>query len=102
MKTMNKILTMDEIKNEVTALAEKYRIDSVYLFGSYARDEATIDSDLDVLVIGGDQFQLTNVFAFAEDLGEALQKDVDVYEIHEVNEGSEFQEEIMKERLLIA
>jgi len=101
LRSANEILTMDEIKNEVTALAEKYRIDSVYLFGSYARDEATIDSDLDVLVIGGEQFQLTNVFTFAEDLGEALQKDVDVYEIHEVNEGSEFQKSIMKDRVLI-
>ncbi len=83
-------------------MAEKYKAESVYLFGSYARGKATADSDIDVLVFGGSRFRLTNIFAFAEELRETLQKEVDVYEIHEVNEGSGFGEEIMKERLLIA
>ncbi len=102
MKSVNKIFTVEELKKEVAVLAERYKVDSVYLFGSYARGEATANSDVDVLVIGGPQFHLTDIFAFAEDLSESIRKDVDVYEIHEVNEGSSFQKEIMKEKLLIA
>ena len=68
----------------------------------YARNEATQDSDLDFLVEGGDQFRLTMIFAFAEELRKALNKDVDVFEIHEVNQNSDFYKNIMKERLLLA
>ena len=42
------------------------------------------------------------IFALAEELREVLQKDVDVFEIHEINTDSEFYSAIMKERLLVA
>lgn len=44
------IFTIDEIKERVTPVARKYRLKAVYLFGSYARSEATADSDVDLLV----------------------------------------------------
>ncbi len=101
-KSMEKIYTVEEIKKVAVSLARKYQVEAVYLFGSYAKGNATADSDIDILVFGGSGFRLTNIFAFAEELREAYQKDVDAYEIHEVNEGSRFYEEIMEERLLLA
>lgn len=98
----NNILTFENIAGTVKPLAEKYGIDEIYLFGSYARDEATPESDLDFLVFGGKNFKLTLIFAFAEDLRKNFQKDVDVFEINEVNKGSDFYNNIMKERRLIA
>ena len=83
-------------------IAEKYRIQNVYLFGSYARGEATYSSDLDFLVYGGEQFRRTMIFAFAEDLRKALEKIVDVFEINEINENSDFYHTIMRERVLVA
>ena len=77
-------------------------MDQIYLFGSYARGEAETDSDLDFLVYGGDNFKLTMIFALAEELREVLDKNVDVFEIHEINQDSEFYNTIMKERLLVA
>ena len=38
---MGKIYTVDEITAAVKPIAEKYGIDKVWLFGSYARGEAT-------------------------------------------------------------
>ena len=98
----NKIMTLQDITYIVRPLADKYNIKSVYLFGSYAREEATAESDVDLLVYGGDGFKLTMVFAFAEELRKALQKNVDVFEIHEVNQGSDFYKTIMNERVLVA
>ena len=72
------------------------------MFGSYARGEADTDSDLDFLVYGGENFKLTMIFALAEDLREALNKRVEVFEIHEINIDSEFYNTIMKERVLAA
>ena len=98
----NAVLTIENIMNIVKPIAEKYHVDQIYLFGSYARGEAEIDSDLDFLVYGGDNFKLTMIFALAEELREVLDKKVDVFEIHEINQESEFYNTIMKERLLVA
>ncbi len=98
----NAVLTIENIINMVKPIAEKYHVDQIYLFGSYARGEAGIDSDLDFLVYGGDNFKLTMIFALAEELREVLDKKVDVFEIHEINQESEFYNTIMKERLLVA
>ncbi len=97
-----RVLTIEKIVGLVKPIAEKYHVDEIFLFGSYARGEADADSDLDFLVYGGENFKLTMIFALAEELREVLQKDVDVFEIHEINTDSEFYSAIMKERLLVA
>lgn len=100
---MNKqIFTFENITNLVAPIARKYDVEEIYLFGSYARGEATENSDLDFLVFGGDNFKLTLIFALAEDLRKALQKDVDVFEINEINKDSMFYHTIMQEMLLVA
>ncbi len=98
----NSVFTIENIIRMVKPIAEKYHVDQIYLFGSYARGEAGIDSDLDFLVYGGEKFKLTMIFALAEELREVLEKEVDVFEIHEINPNSEFYNTIMKERLLVA
>ena len=99
---MNKKMSINDVNYIVKPLADKYKISEVYLFGSYARGDATDESDLDFLVYGGDGFRLTMVFAFAEELRKALNKEVDVFEIHEVNQNSDFYNNIMKDRVLVA
>ena len=44
------VYTLEELREKITPIAEKYRIPAVYVFGSYARGEATEDSDVDLLV----------------------------------------------------
>lgn len=102
MENLNKkIFTLEEIKNLVAPIAEKYHADKVYLFGSYARGEADEESDLDFLVYGGKDFKLTHILAFSEDLRELSQKNVDAFEICEVNQDSDFYKTVMKEKVLV-
>ena len=96
------VFTIEKIVALVKPLAEKYQVQQIYLFGSYARGEAGADSDLDFLVYGGKNFKLTKIFSLAEELREVLNKKVDVFEIHEINTDSDFYKTIMKERLLVA
>lgn len=96
------ILTFENITNKIKPIAKKYGVDAIYLFGSYARNEANPDSDLDLLVFGGDDFKLTLIFALAEELRKALKKNIDVFEINEINKNSDFYKTIMQERRLIA
>ena len=95
-------MAFNDIVNIVKPIADKYKINKVYLFGSYARKEATPESDIDFIVYGGENFKLTKIFAFAEELRKALKKDVDVFEINEVNQDSDFYKNIIKERVLVA
>ena len=96
------IYTIDKIKDIVKPIAKKYNVQSIYLFGSYARGEANENSDLDFLVFGGDKFKLTNIFSLAEDLRIAFKRQVDVFEISEINTDSTFYSTIMNERLNVA
>ena len=98
----NRIFTLKDIVSLVKPIAEKYKVKEIYLFGSYARGEADGDSDLDFLVFGGENFKLTMIFALAEELKKKKKKDVDVFEINEINTDSDFYNIIMKERLLVA
>ena len=98
----NTIYTIEKIKAIVKPIADKYNVQSIYLFGSYARGDATENSDLDFLVFGGDKFKLTNIFALAEELRAAFQRQVDVFEISEINTHSDFYSTIMSERLNVA
>ncbi len=44
------VLTVNEIKNRIAPIAQQYGLKAVYLFGSYARNEATETSDVDILI----------------------------------------------------
>ena len=102
MKLSCEILSLNEIASIVKPLAEKFRVKEVYLFGSYARNQADEKSDVDLLIYGNEAFNPVHVFVFAEELRERLGKEVDVFEIREVNQDSDFYKTMMKERVLVA
>ena len=95
------IFTLEDIAKVVKPLAEKYHVKAIYLFGSYARGEADENSDVDFLVYIDEGFKLTNVLALGEELREALQKRVDIFEIHEINKDSDFYRNVMREKVLV-
>lgn len=44
------IYTLEDLRRIIAPIAERYRLRAVYLFGSYAHNTATEDSDIDLLV----------------------------------------------------
>ena len=73
-ENFTKIYTISEISQIVTPIASRYGVASVWLFGSYARGEATAESDVDLLIDGGAIHSLYQLTAFRLDLEDALQK----------------------------
>lgn len=95
-------LALDEINSVVKELLKRYNAEYALLFGSYARGEATPESDIDIVIIVGKNFVPRNIFALAEDLREMTGRDADVFEIREVNTETPFYESVMKEGIRIA
>lgn len=95
-------LSRQEIERHIKTLLVKYNAEHAILFGSYARDEADENSDIDVIIVGGEGFRLTDIFALGEDLRELTKKNVDAFEICEVNKESEFYRNILREGVRIA
>lgn len=50
MEGVSVIYTQDQIRQMIAPIAEKYHLKAVFLFGSYARGDATESSDVDLLV----------------------------------------------------
>ena len=96
------VYTQDELKRIIRMLLQKYHAESALLFGSYARQEADAASDIDLLVIGGKDFDPTDVFCIADELHSITQKAVDVYELCEIDPGTAFYRTIMDEGVRIA
>ncbi len=99
--------SIQELKDIVAPLAQKYGAQRVYLFGSYARGTAKETSDVDLLV-DTTGTSLTSLFALGAlycDLEDALQKRVDLITISALQQRAQlpseqdFRQTVMRERV---
>jgi len=72
------MLTHEQIKEAVNKIAPRYNIERVYLFGSYARGDATEDSDVDFRIVGGDFPTLINLGGLYSDFEENFNAKIDL------------------------
>lgn len=49
-----KVYSIDELAERIAPIARELGVERIYLFGSYARGEATPDSDVDILIDSGE------------------------------------------------
>ena len=71
------VYTTEEIVERILPVVQQYKVERVWLFGSYARGDATEKSDVD-LIIKGEFVHGWDYFGLMEELKEALQKEVDM------------------------
>jgi hypothetical protein len=91
--------TLNEIKEKTVPIAKSYGIQSVGIFGSYARNEATDKSDIDLCVEKGSMRSLFQYFSFVQDLEKTLGCHVDV--ITTEIEDKDFLNHVLGERILL-
>ena len=74
------IYSVEELKRRIAPVAEKYGLREVYLFGSYARSEATEQSDVDILIdrTGSKIRGMFEMGGLYEDLRASIGKEVDL------------------------
>lgn len=76
----DKIYTINEIQKMSIPIFKKYNIKKIYLFGSYAREEANENSDIDFL-ISNNNLTLLSLSALENELIEVFKKDIDIITI---------------------
>jgi predicted nucleotidyltransferase len=74
------VYTIDEIKERIRPVAEKYNLPAVYLFGSYARGEADDKSDVDLMIDrnGTDVVGLIMLAGVFGEMRDSLSKEIDM------------------------
>ena len=75
---MARVLELDEIRNAVCDLGRRYGLQRAYLFGSYARGEATPESDVDIRIDKGNLRGLFALSGLRLALVERLEREVDL------------------------
>lgn len=103
--TVGKIYSIEELREIVTPVAQKYKINKIYLFGSYARNSATSQSDIDLYIPQLPQNIGLSYFGMIETLKEKFQKEIDIItdssEFLSDDERVEFMKEVMKDRVIL-
>lgn len=74
---MEKLYTINEIRNISVPVAKKYGVRRLALFGSYARGDHSVTSDIDFLIDKG-KIKGLEFFGFINNLEDALGTRVDV------------------------
>jgi Predicted nucleotidyltransferases len=102
------ILTLSDIQEKVSPIAKKYQFSKIYLFGSYARGNATERSDIDLAFESPVILSYLDIFKIESELEEALGKEVDLVPVVQLSEAKTpigkymFEKGFQKEKRLIA
>lgn len=96
-----KIYSIDEIKEMLKDILSNTDVEKVILFGSYSKNVATKNSDIDFLIDSKGKLKGLKFFAIIDMIKEKFDKDVDVIEISEINKNSKIEKEITKTGIVV-
>ena len=94
-----KIKLSEEIKKKIISILVKYGIKKILIFGSYARNEATPNSDLDLIVEFPEGTSLIDHIGIEFELSEALNMKIDLLSQNGIS--LYIKDQIMKEAIVI-
>ena len=96
-----KIYTIEEIKKILEELLRDKPVYQVILFGSYAKHEATKESDIDLIIDTNSELKGFALLKLISQIEELLQKNVDGFEKYEIIEDSSIDKEIKQTGVVV-
>lgn len=96
---MSNIKELEKLKEIVKPIAIKYGVQAVYVFGSFARNEATESSDFDFYIAKGKIKNLFQLASFRLELQNILSKDIDI--VTENLKDLRMKQEIERDKVLL-
>lgn len=97
----DKVYTIEELKVALEGILKNFAVKKAILFGSYAKNTPTSKSDIDLVIDSEGKLLNINFYGLLEDLVQKLQKNVDLFEITEIQEDSEIYNNIQNEGMVI-
>lgn len=78
-------LSIDKKEKIIEFLKNKYNIEFIYLFGSYAKKEAREDSDIDIGIVASEVIENYDLLIIASDLSFVLGKEVQIIDMQKAS-----------------
>lgn len=96
-----RIYSIDELKQILAKILSKFQVKKAILFGSYAKHTPTEKSDIDLVIDSEGKLLNINFYGLLEDLVQALQKNIDLFEISEIQKNSRIYNDIKNEGVIV-
>lgn len=93
------VLSLDNIKNSVMDVLKNYKVESCYLFGSYAKRKARPESDIDLMIVS--DIEGMELYQLISDLESKLNKKVDLLRSEVAVQNIKLMNEILKDGIKI-
>jgi len=96
-----KIYTIEELKLILQDILKNFAVKKAILFGSYAKNNPTSKSDIDLVI--DSEGKLLNIYFYGllEDLVQKLEKNIDLFEISEIQKDSRIYNDIQREGIIV-
>jgi len=95
------LYTIEEIKAKLTPIFEEKGVIQAILFGSYAKGQATPDSDVDIAAHVSKEMSILDFCEIADDVINSLGKHVDFLYADDIVPGGRVDLELQKDGVLI-
>ena len=95
---------LDEIRakrEEIYAIARAHKAEKLWVFGSCARKEETLESDVGFLVKFSPSTTIFDYVKLTDSLSEVLGCKVDVVDAYAIERGDRFASEVVKDRVAV-
>lgn len=96
-----KIYTIEEIKEILKEILNDQPVYQVILFGSYAKKEATKESDIDLIIDTKSKLKGFSLLKLISQIEERMQKEIDGFEKYEIIENSRIDKEIKETGVIV-
>ena len=96
-----RIYSVEDIKKMLNEILRNTDVEKAILFGSYAKNTPTKYSDIDILIDSNGKIKGLKFYAIMDMIKEKFDKEVDVIEKSEIDEGSKIEYEIEKTGVVV-
>lgn len=96
-----KIYTIEEIKEILKEILKDQPVYQVILFGSYAKKEATKESDIDLIIDTKSKLKGFSLLKLISQIEERMQKEIDGFEKYEIIENSRIDKEFKETGVIV-
>ena len=97
----NKIYNITEIKDMLNVIFKNTEVKRVTLFGSYAKNTATSNSDIDLVIDTNGKIKGFKLFSLISKIEDLFGKNVDAFEQSEIMPNSLVDKEIKKTGVIV-